>query len=107
MWISNPPFGACDMLYYCDMQDLKTPPNNVEAERAVLGSIMLDTTGRSGDRVMDLCLTSGISPETFYDPRNRAIYAAMLAMNAFSSSSNEALLSISACCCISTWLFWA
>ncbi len=69
------------MLYYCDMQDLKTPPNNVEAERAVLGSIMLDTTGRSGDRVMDLCLTSGISPETFYDPRNRAIYAAMLAMN--------------------------
>ena len=35
------------------MSDLKTPPNNVEAERAVLGSILLDTAGRSDDRVMD------------------------------------------------------
>ena len=63
------------------MQDLKTPPSNVEAERAVLGSIMLDSTGRSGDRVLDICLTSGVSPDAFYDPRNRTIYAAMLALN--------------------------
>ena len=47
------------------MSDLKTPPNNTEAERAVLGSILLDTTGRSDDRVMDVCLTSGVQPETF------------------------------------------
>ena len=60
---------------------MKTPPNNVEAERAVLGSILLDTTGRSDGRVMDLCLTSQVAPETFYDPRNRVIYSAMLAMN--------------------------
>ena len=63
------------------MENFKTPPSNVEAERAVLGSILLDTTGRSGDRVMDLCLTGGISPESFYDPRNRAIYSAMIEMN--------------------------
>ena len=63
------------------MNDLKNPPNNTEAERAVLGSVLLDTTGRSDDRVMDLCLTSGVRPETFYDPRNRAIYQTMLDMN--------------------------
>ena len=44
------------------MSDMKTPPSNVEAERAVLGSVLLDTTGRSEDRVMDLCLTGGIIP---------------------------------------------
>ena len=63
------------------MNEMKTPPNNMEAERAVLGSILLDTTGRSEDRIMDLCLTSGIRPETFYDPRNRAVYQTMLDMN--------------------------
>jgi len=62
------------------MNDLKTPPNNIEAERAVLGSILLDATGSSGDRVMDLCASGGIIPDTFFDPRNRAIYAAMLDM---------------------------
>ena len=60
---------------------MKTPPNNTEAERAVLGSILLDTTGRNDDRVMDVCLTSGVQPETFFDPRNRAIYSTMLEMN--------------------------
>ena len=63
------------------MNDLKTPPHNVEAERAVLGSILLDTTGRSDDRVMDECRTRGIIPEAFYDPCNRAIYTTMLEMN--------------------------
>ena len=62
------------------MSDLKTPPNNVEAERAVLGSILLDTAGRSDDRVMDECRTRGIVPEAFYDPCNRAIYTVMLEM---------------------------
>ena len=61
------------------MNDLKTPPNNVEAERAVLGSILLDTTGRD-ERVMDVCQSAGVSPDTFFDPRNRAIYAEMLHM---------------------------
>lgn len=63
------------------MSDLKTPPNNVEAERAVLGSILLDTAGRSDDRVMDECRTRGVVPETFYDPCNRTIYGVMLEMS--------------------------
>ena len=58
------------------MNDLKTPPNSVEAERAVLGSILLDTAGRD-ERVMDVCQSAGVVPETFYDPRNRTIYAEM------------------------------
>ena len=60
---------------------MKTPPSNIEAERAVLGSILLDATSRSGDRVMDVCLSSGITDETFFDPRNRSVYATMLEMN--------------------------
>lgn len=63
------------------MQDLKTPPHNSEAERAVLGSILLDTAGHGDERIMDLCLTSGITADNFYDQRNRAIYAAMLTIN--------------------------
>ena len=61
------------------MNDMKTPPNNVDAERAVLGSILLDTTGRD-ERVMDVCQSAGVVPETFFDPRNRAIYGEMMAM---------------------------
>ena len=63
------------------MNDMRTPPSSIEAERAVLGSILIDTTGRSDGRVMDLCLTGQISPESFYDARNREVYSAMLAMN--------------------------
>ena len=62
------------------MENLKTPPNSAEAERAVLGSILLDTTGRSDGRVMDECRSRGIVPEAFYSPANRAIYSAMLEM---------------------------
>ena len=62
------------------MDDLKTPPYNIEAERAVLGSILLDTTGRSDGRVMDECRSRGVIADTFFDPCNRAIYEAMLAM---------------------------
>ena len=61
------------------MSDMKTPPQNIEAERAVLGSILLDTTGRD-ERVMDICQSGGVVPETFYDPRNRTIYGEMQMM---------------------------
>ena len=60
---------------------MKTPPSNVEAERALLGSILLDAVGRNGDRVMDICLTGGVNADTFFDPRNREVYATMLNMN--------------------------
>ena len=72
------------------MQDLKTPPNNVEAERAVLGSILLDTTGRGEDRVMDECRTRGIVPEAFYNPANPTVYTTMREMSR-SSKSVDAL----------------
>jgi len=59
------------------MNELKSPPHSIEAERAVLGSIMMDTMGRDGDRVWDICSSSGITPESFFDPRNRVIYQTM------------------------------
>ena len=62
------------------MSEMKTPPQNLEAERAVLGSILLDTTGRSDGRVMDECRSRGIVPDTFYDPSNRAIFSVMMEM---------------------------
>lgn len=64
------------------MNDFKTPPNNSEAERAVLGSIIIDTTNdRNGQRIMDLCLSSGITEDSFFDPRNRMVYETMRSMN--------------------------
>ena len=63
------------------MDNFRTPPNSVEAEKAVLGSILLDTTGRSDDRVMDECRTRGIVPEAFYHPANQTIYSVMLDMS--------------------------
>ena len=77
------------MCYTRGMTDFKTPPSNTEAERAVLGSILLDARGRSGDRVMDLCLTGGIVPETFFDPRNRTVYIFLI------SFGNSLLITIS------------
>ena len=60
---------------------MKTPPHSAEAERAVLGCILLDTVGRSDDRVMDECRSRGVVPEAFYDPCNRLVYQTMLDMN--------------------------
>lgn len=57
--------------------DLKNPPNNMEAERAILGSILMDTASGEEERIMDLCLTSGITAASFYDTRNRTIFTAM------------------------------
>jgi len=48
---------------------LRVPPHNAEAERGVLGSILLDAS-----RVMDLCLAQGLTTEAFYVPQNRALF---------------------------------
>ena len=60
---------------------MKTPPHNTEAERAVLGCILLDTVGRGEDRVMDECRSRGVVAESFYDPACRLVYQTMLEMN--------------------------
>jgi replicative DNA helicase len=53
----------------------RVPPYSEEAERGVLGSILLDS-----GRVMDLCVQAQIVPETFYVPAHRTIYDCMLGM---------------------------
>ncbi len=65
-------------------ETLKTPPHSQEAERAIIGAILVDSMGRSNDRVMDLCLSSSITPDSFFDPKNRLIYGSMVEMNRLS-----------------------
>ena len=63
------------------MSDLRTPPHSLEAERALLGSILLDANGRGEERVMDECRSEGVTEEAFYGPANRLVYATMLKMS--------------------------
>lgn len=53
----------------------KIPPNDVEAEQAVLGSMLLDK-----DAVMEA--VGVLKPEDFYREENKLIYSAMVALNA-------------------------
>ena len=62
--------------------NIKTPPHSAEAERGVLGSILLDTETGDDSRVLDLCQSRGISPESFYVPRHRMLYETLIAMSA-------------------------
>ena len=54
----------------------RLPPYSEEAERGVLGSILLDFA-----RAMDLCVALQIVPESFYVPAHRSVYETMLAMS--------------------------
>lgn len=74
-------------------ETLKTPPHSQEAERAIIGAILVDSMGRSNDRVMDLCLSASITPESFYDPKNRLIYGSMVEMNRLSKPLDPISLS--------------
>ena len=63
-------------------EDFNTLPHDAEAERGVLGSILLDTAAPDDDgRVFDLCSSKGITPDSFYEPRNRIIYETLLDMS--------------------------
>lgn len=55
----------------------RTPPYSEEAERGILGSILLDA-----ERVLDLCIEQRLTPDSFYVPAHRLIYDAMYRMNA-------------------------
>ena len=62
-------------------ENIKTPPHSAEAERGVLGAILLDAQSGDDLRVLDLCLTHGIEPESFYDPRYRLLFETLLEMS--------------------------
>lgn len=55
---------------------LRVPPHNVEAERGLLGSILLESY-----RVMDLCVEGGLIPESFYQPEHRLLFEALVSMS--------------------------
>ena len=64
------------------MEDnIKTPPHSTEAERGVLGAILLDAEAGEYMRVLDLCLTHGLEADSFYDPRNRLLFETLLEMS--------------------------
>ena len=54
---------------------VRVPPHSAEAERGVLGSALLDA-----ERVLDLCVVSGLVPEAFYTPSHRILYETLQAM---------------------------
>ena len=62
-------------------EDVKTPPHSTEAERGVLGSILLDAEAGEDMRVLDLCLAHGLEPDSFYDPRNRILFETLSEMS--------------------------
>ena len=55
-------------------QKLKLPPQNLDAEQAVLGSIMIDKNAIY--RVADL-----LTPPDFYSPANETIFDAILTLH--------------------------
>jgi replicative DNA helicase len=54
----------------------RVPPHSEDAERGVLGAILLDA-----DKVMDLCVERQLAPDSFYIPVHRAIFEVMLDMS--------------------------
>ncbi len=66
----------------------RLPPYSEEAERGVLGSIMLDSS-----RVMDLCIENQLSQESFYVPAHSTVYQFMLEV--FKSGSAVDLVTLS------------
>ena len=61
-------------------------PHDPEAERLVLGTIMTDR--RALNEVRDL-----LTPECFYDPFNRAVFEAILAIDARGESPDMVMVS--------------
>jgi len=54
----------------------RIPPHNDEAERGVLGSILLDP-----DTVLDKCVTKHLTADAFYDPRHKVLYQQLVEMS--------------------------
>ncbi|MCL1920216.1 MAG: replicative DNA helicase [Kiritimatiellaeota bacterium] len=58
---------------------MRTPPNSLEAERGVLGSILLEVA--RDNRVLDLCIEKGISAEAFVSPQHSLIFETVTEMS--------------------------
>jgi replicative DNA helicase len=54
----------------------RTPPYSEEAERGVLGSILLDAM-----TVMDLCLERQLEDDSFYVPAHKLIFECLRGMS--------------------------
>ena len=65
--------------------EIKTLPHSAEAERGIIGSILLDTQLGEDARVLDLCQSHGLTPESFYEPRNRLLYETFREMSGLSA----------------------
>lgn len=66
----NPPTNPAELAGEAPLR--RTLPQDIEAERGLLGSILLDA-----QRVMDLCVTKGVVAEAFVEPVHRSIYVAV------------------------------
>ncbi len=53
----------------------RVPPHSEEAERGVLGCLLLDA-----GRVLDLCVAQQLSPDSFYHPSHRAVFDVCIEM---------------------------
>ena len=59
-----------------DPAGLRIPPHSDEAERGVLGSILLDPVGS-----LDKCLAKRLGPDCFYDRRHQALFEHLVDMS--------------------------
>ena len=58
---------------------LRAPPYSAEAERGVLGSILLDVG--NDNRVLDLCTENGILSDAFFSLPNRLLFETLTEMS--------------------------
>lgn len=58
---------------------MRGPPNSLEAERGVLGSILLDAG--SDSRVLDICVEHGVSAESFVSTSHQLLFETITEMS--------------------------
>ncbi|MCD6413800.1 MAG: replicative DNA helicase [Elusimicrobia bacterium] len=61
-------------------QEIKVPPHDLEAERAVLGAVLIKP-----EHIHSVVEKIGMNPDVFYDEKNRKIYNAMMSLLGASS----------------------